>query len=82
MQALATEQQIEPFRKHVETAMRAYLSQSHDISDAYQRVLAEIEKPLLISVMKFTNNNQSRSADILGLSRGTLRKKLKSYQLL
>ena len=44
--------------------------------------LDEIEEPLLLAVMKYTNNNQSETARILGLSRGTLRTKLKKFGLL
>ncbi len=49
--------------------------------DLYNLVLAEVEKPLLEMVLKYTNNNQSRAAIILGLSRGTLRKKMAIYEL-
>lgn len=49
--------------------------------DLYDLVLAEVERPLLCVVMKHVNQNQSRAADLLGLSRGTLRKKLKTYGL-
>ena len=50
-------------------------------SDLYNMVLKQVEKPLVEMVLKLTNNNQSRSAKILGLSRGTLRKKMAIYQL-
>jgi Fis family transcriptional regulator len=45
-------------------------------------VLAEVEVPLLEAVMEYTKGNQSRAAILLGLSRGTLRKKLKIYGML
>jgi len=45
-------------------------------------VLGEVEKPLLEVVMKHTKGNQSNAAKALGLSRGTLRKKLKIYGML
>jgi len=47
----------------------------------YQMVLSEVEVPLFKVVMKQVGNNQSKTADILGLSRGTLRKKLQQYGL-
>jgi Fis family transcriptional regulator len=50
-------------------------------ADLYSLVLAEVEKPLLEMVLKLTNNNQSKAAIILGLSRGTLRKKMAIYEL-
>ena len=50
-------------------------------ADLYNLVLAEVEKPLLQMVLNLTNNNQSKAAIILGLSRGTLRKKMAIYDL-
>ncbi len=41
----------------------------------------EVEKPFLEVVMAKVNGNQSRAADILGINRNTLRKKLKTYNL-
>lgn len=48
-------------------------------NNVYEMVLAEIEIPLLKRVLKHTRGNQSKAAIVLGLSRGTLRKKLKMY---
>ena len=46
----------------------------------YEDFLAKVEPALFEAVMKYTrNNNQSQAAKILGLSRGTTRKKLKQY---
>ena len=50
-------------------------------TNLYELVLAEVEKPLLQMVLKLTNNNQSKAAIILGISRGTLRKKMAIYEL-
>ena len=51
-------------------------------SNVYQIVMEVVELPLLLKVMEFTSNNQSRAAKLLDISRGTLRKKLKLYGLL
>ncbi len=48
-------------------------------SNVYEMVLAEVEVPMLKRVLKYTKGNQSKAAIVLGLSRGTLRKKLKIY---
>lgn len=71
-------------RDCVERSMRNYFSHldGHDVSDIYQMVLAEVEIPLLEVVLEYTRNNQSRAAETLGLNRGTLRKKLKQYDML
>ena len=49
--------------------------------DVYQLVLNEVEPPLINAVMKFSNNNQSKAAKILGINRTTLRTKLKKYNI-
>jgi len=50
-------------------------------NDLYNVVMIEAEQPLLRAVLKHTRGNQTRAADMLGLNRGTLRKKLKVYGL-
>ena len=50
-------------------------------ADLYQMVLQEIEQPLLETVLHYTRGNQSKAAVVLGLNRGTLRKKLKQYDI-
>ena len=53
----------------------------HPPADLYQMVLQEIEQPLLETVLHYTRGNQSKAAVLLGLNRGTLRKKLKQYDI-
>lgn len=53
-----------------------------NVNDLYQLVLAEMEIPLLEKVLEHTRGNQTKAAEMLGLNRGTLRKKLKQYGLL
>lgn len=52
------------------------------VTGLYEMVLSEIEQPLLDVVMKHAKDNQTKASEILGLNRGTLRKKLKQYDLL
>ena len=52
------------------------------VNNIYQMVLSEIEPPLLEAVLKYTRNNQSKASILLGLNRGTLRKKLQTHGLL
>ena len=68
----------------VHEAIDEYLRLMGDepVTDLYDLVLAEVEAPLLKAVMHHTGNNQSRTAEMLGLNRGTLRKKLRRYRLL
>lgn len=51
-------------------------------SNLFDFVLKEVEAPMLKLVLERTSNNQSQAAEILGLNRGTLRKKLKQYDLI
>ncbi len=51
-------------------------------TDLYALVLREVEAPLFRAVLTHTGGNQCRAAEILGLNRGTLRKKMKQYDLL
>ncbi len=47
----------------------------------YDMVLSCIEKPLLEHIMQHASGNQSKAAEILGLNRNTLRKKLQQYNI-
>ncbi|MFK5983850.1 MAG: helix-turn-helix domain-containing protein [Pseudomonadota bacterium] len=55
--------------------------ENHFNGDLYNLVIEEVERPLVQKVMGYTNNNQSNAASILGMSRGTLRKKIKQYNI-
>ncbi|QNI02881.1 DNA-binding transcriptional regulator Fis [Halomonas sp. SH5A2] len=74
----------QPLREAVEAAMRRYFEHldGSQASDLYAMVMAEVEAPLLACVLEHTEGNQTRAADVLGLNRGTLRKKLKLYGLI
>lgn len=50
-------------------------------NNMYDLVLRQIEAPLFEAILEHTKGNQSRAATMLGLNRGTLRKKLRSYNL-
>lgn len=71
-------------RDCVETTLSNYFAQldGAPVTDVYQLVLTEVEAPLLEQVLKYTRNNQTKASVMLGLNRGTLRKKLKQYGLL
>ncbi len=77
-------QKNQPLHDSVRQALENFLSQLNGKmpSNLYELILAEVEAPLMVAVMEYTKGNQSRAAIVLGLSRGTLRKKLKQYGLL
>lgn len=74
---------ITSLHQHIHEAIEDYFIKLEDCKPAnlYHLVLKEIEAPLFKVVMKRVAGNQSKAADLLGLSRGTLRKKLKEYDL-
>ena len=77
-------QKNQPLHDSVRQSLENYLSQLKGATpdNLYGKILGEVEEPLMIAVMEYTKGNQSKAAIILGLSRGTLRKKLKQYGLL
>lgn len=50
--------------------------------DLYDLVMAEVEGPLFQMVMEHTRGNLSRAAEVLGIHRSTLRRKLSRYNLI
>lgn len=73
-----------PLRSVTEDSLKKYFKDlnGHAPGDLYGLVIGEVEAPLFKTVMEHTHGNQSRAAEILGLNRATLRKKLKHYCLL
>jgi Fis family transcriptional regulator len=72
---------VASLREAVDTFVRRYLDEMEGETgtDFYPLVLAEVEAPMLQAVMEYTRHNQSRASQMLGLNRGTLRKKLRQY---
>lgn len=70
-----------PLRSHAEEALHTYFQNlnGHRPGQLYDLVMREVEEPLFKAVLDYAEGNQSRAADILGINRGTLRKKLKNY---
>ncbi len=72
-----------PLRSMTEQALDSYFTSlnGHTPGRLYDLVLREVEEPLFRTVLEYAEGNQSRAADILGINRGTLRKKLRTYGL-
>lgn len=49
--------------------------------DLYHILLEQVEKPLIAEVLRWTGGNQSRCAEVLGISRGKLRQRIQHYKL-
>src|SRR5258706_15340938 len=72
-----------PLRNHAERALSDYFTSlnGHRPAHLYGMVLREVEEPLFRVVLDYAEGNHSRAAGILGINRGTLRKKLKELGL-
>jgi Fis family transcriptional regulator, factor for inversion stimulation protein len=75
-------------RKLIEDCVRTSLEKflrdldGGSVTNVYDMVMKTVERPVLETVMKHTNDNQSQAAAILGINRNTLRKKLGDHGLL
>ncbi len=72
-----------PLRLCVERAVGRYL---HELGgfyagDMHRLVIEEVERPLMELVLAHVGGNQTQAAEILGINRATLRKKLRHYQI-
>ncbi|HHH35805.1 MAG TPA: DNA-binding transcriptional regulator Fis [Gammaproteobacteria bacterium] len=83
-QATFTERRQQPLSACITAALERYFHDldGHEPQKLYEMVIAEVEQPMLKVVMKQARGNQCRAAEILGINRGTLRKKLEKYKLL
>lgn len=67
----------------VREAMEKYLEDldGHEPRELYDLFISQVEKPLIEVVLDHTRGNVSRAAQVLGLNRGTLRNRLKKYDI-
>ena len=72
-----------PLRQHVKNTIGRYLEDMGNTApeNLYQMLLAEIEPPLIEEILKCTGGNQSRAANMLGITRNTLRSKMQRYSI-
>lgn len=75
---------ITPLEESVRLNLEVYLDDLGDIEPTgmWDMVMSCVEKPLLQSAMTRAQGNQSKAAQLLGITRNTLRKKLVAHQLL
>jgi two-component system nitrogen regulation response regulator GlnG len=78
------ERESESLGAAVERHLRDYFSAHKDglpPPGLYERVLKEVERPLLSVCLGATRGNQIRASELLGLNRNTLRKKLRELDM-
>ncbi len=75
--------EISQLGQAVKHSIRRYLYELDGTlpNNLYELVLKQVEQPLFEVILQHTRGNQSRAAEYLGLNRGTLRKKLRHYNL-
>lgn len=78
----STDKVNEALAQQIISAVKGYLqamgNKEMDLN-LYELIMEEVEAPLFRTVMELTRYNQSKAARVLGVSRGTLRTKLKHY---
>lgn len=64
----------------VDACLRTYFKDLNGMSPVngmYEKVISQVEKPLIEHVLRYVRCNQVRAASILGINRNTLRKKIR-----
>jgi Fis family transcriptional regulator, factor for inversion stimulation protein len=83
LERVANKRNTSLLQQSVEKAIRVYLD---DLDgelpcNLFDTLISEVEQPMLKTVLRHCDNNQSKTAACLGINRGTLRKKLKQYHI-
>lgn len=47
----------------------------------YDVIIEQVEHPLIVQTLKITQGNQIKAAEILGINRNTIRKKIKLFNI-
>ncbi len=74
-----TQKQVKTFlEKWLDKSIRQYVGAMDESNNGHlhELIMGGIEKPLVEIVLKETNGNQTKAANILGINRNTLRKKI------
>ena len=79
-----TQKQVTTFlEKWLDKSIRQYVGEMDEKNNGHlhQLIMGGIEKPLVEIVLKETGGNQTQAANILGINRNTLRKKIAEYKI-
>jgi two-component system nitrogen regulation response regulator GlnG len=74
----------ETLSKAVERHVKEFFATHNDgagVTDVYDKILAEVERPLIRLTLAATRGNQIKAAAMLGLNRNTLRKKIRDLEI-
>lgn len=77
------ERDTKPLSHAVSDSLHDYFRalNGHAPENLYEVIMAQVEPPLLRATLAYCRGNQSKAADMLGLNRATLRKKLGQYKI-
>ncbi|MEK6807134.1 MAG: helix-turn-helix domain-containing protein [Pseudomonadota bacterium] len=72
-----------PLCHSVADSLEAYFGKlnGHKPKGLYETILTQVEPPLLKATLEYCEGNQSCAAEVLGLNRATLRKKLRQHKI-
>ena len=79
-----TQKQVTTFlEKWLDKSIRQYVAEMNGENNGHlhELIMGGIEKPLVEIVLKETGGNQTQAANILGVNRNTLRKKIAEYKI-
>ena len=79
-----TQKQVTTFlEKWLDKSIRQYVGEMDEKNNGHlhELIMGGIEKPLVEIVLKETGGNQTQAANILGINRNTLRKKIAEYKI-
>ncbi|PIZ30072.1 MAG: hypothetical protein COY40_05450 [Alphaproteobacteria bacterium CG_4_10_14_0_8_um_filter_53_9] len=68
----------------VDVCLKTYFKDLNGMSPVagmYEKVITQVEKPLIEHVLRYVRCNQVRAANILGINRNTLRKKIQTLNI-
>ena len=74
------EQFVSGLERHIAELFRSFGDSAPPVG-LYHRVLRDLEVPLIAATLAVTRGNQIKAAEILGLNRNTLRKKIRDLDL-
>ncbi|MDE3129911.1 MAG: nitrogen regulation protein NR(I), partial [Acidobacteriota bacterium] len=71
------------FEEMVRAKIKALLQrmEGYPMEDLYDEVISRVERPLIELVLERTSGSQIKAAEILGLNRNTLRKKIRDLAI-
>lgn len=78
LQAVSLEKLV---KSKLEVIFKQQSAEQVELNDLYSLVMEQVEKPLLELTLQSCDGNQVRAAQLLGINRNTLKKKIDTYKI-